>query len=139
MQIAVAAQISIFGATPDFILAAIGPLSVSISPRGGAAVGFLGGLLQGALAGADLTHYVISRCLAGFFTSLTRGIGLELSIAVIAVTTAACTIVGQLLLMFLAPPPEIMRFVGATIGTAIYNGVIAIPLYMLLRRLFRPK
>jgi hypothetical protein len=49
------------------------------------------------------------------------------------------TIVAQLILMFFAPPPGIASFLGATIGSAMVNGVLAVPVHALLRRILGPQ
>jgi hypothetical protein len=51
------------------------------------------------------------------------------------VTAFAVTILAQLMLMFVAPPAQLMPFLRDTIGTAIFDGVIAMPFYLLLKRL----
>jgi rod shape-determining protein MreD len=109
------------------------------TPLGGAWAGFFSGLLQGALAGANLTAYVISRILPAFGIAWMSDLDIRIAPAVAGLIVAAATLVSQLLLMFLAPPPQILSFLGATIGTAMYNGVLAIPVYSLLRRLFKGK
>ncbi|MES1227514.1 MAG: hypothetical protein ABUL72_02525, partial [Armatimonadota bacterium] len=58
---------------------------------------------------------------------------------------AACIVAGggtlltQFVVFFAAPPADRLGFVRATIGTALYNGVLAYPVYALIRRLSGPK
>jgi hypothetical protein len=49
------------------------------------------------------------------------------------------TLLAYLLMMVPAPPPEVGRYLRDTIVAAMYNGVLAIPLYALLRRTLRSK
>jgi hypothetical protein len=86
-----------------------------------------------------LAHYIASLTVAGFLGSWSRAIGLHVNWGVAAVTTLILTIVARLFWMFLAGPHEPLKFLEDTIGTAMYNGVLAIPVYMLLQRILNPK
>lgn len=137
VQFALAPRLAIFGCPPDLALAVVLPASL-VAPRSGATVlGFVAGVLQGGIAGANLTHYAISRAFAGFCGSWARGMLAEPHGLLVFLHAAIGTLIAQLLLMFLAPPSEIGRFLFATIGTAVYNGVIAIPVHAVLRRTVR--
>jgi rod shape-determining protein MreD len=139
LQHGLAARLSVFGASPDLLLAAMAPIALLSRPAGALWCGFFCGLAYGAVAGANLAHYVVSRCLTAFGLSSANLLGIEFSVLAAGVLTALATICAQLLLLFLAPPASIGAFLTATIGSAMYNGVLAMPLYALLRRLFRPK
>lgn len=139
LQTSLADKAAVWGARPDFVLAFLAPMALLSRPSGGAVLGGLGGLAQGAMAGANVTHYVLSGAATGFGCAAFRLVGLEMGVILGGVVAAIATIVGQLLLMLLAPPPSIPTFLGATIGMAMYNGVLAMPLYALLKRLFKTK
>ncbi len=138
-QHAVASSFAVFGACPDLLLVVSCSLALVTRPGAAAFVGFWGGLLQGALAGANLTHYVFSRVAACFGLAWTHRLELQVGVLMAALLVALGTIVAQLMLMFLAPSPEIGRYLGDTMVAAIYNGILAIPIYSLLRLLFQPK
>jgi len=133
-----APRFGFWGMRPDFLLAALGPLSLLATRRGGLLLGFAAGVLGGALPGANMAHYVISRTVGGAFGAWVRSLGFEDGPAVSAATAFALTIVAQLVLMFLAPPARIGAFLGATIGSAVLNGLLAIPLFALLTRIVDP-
>jgi rod shape-determining protein MreD len=139
LQQSIAVRLSIFGARPDFLLLFIVPLSLLTSRPGGTLLGFFAGLLQGATTGVFMAQYVASRTIAGFMASWSRGFGMHVNWGVACVTTIILTIVARLIYMFLAAPPGVMRFLGDTIGSAMYNGVLAIPVYMLLQWVIDPK
>ncbi|HVL39275.1 MAG TPA: hypothetical protein VM328_07775 [Fimbriimonadaceae bacterium] len=127
-------RLSIFGARPDFLLILATTLSLLTSRAGGGIVGFFSGLAHGAIAGANLTHYVISRALSSFAVSWVRALSSEPSALGVALYALFHTLAAQLLLMFLIAPQNLAQFLGDTMGTALYNGVLAIPLYALLKR-----
>ncbi len=135
LQQSFAPRFAIFGIMPDVPLAFVAVFSLLASRLASTVVGFFAGAMQGALAGVNLTHYVISRTLAGFFGGSSAAMGLQPNVAVAALMTAVLTVASQILLFFLAPPGGIGRFLGDTIGAAMYNGVLAIPVYALLSKI----
>jgi rod shape-determining protein MreD len=137
-QQVLAPRFAIFGVRPDFLLIVLVPLSLFVNRSTAAVLGFFAGLLYGAAAGANLTHYAVSRTLAGFAGSWSKATGLELNLVVLAITTAIVTVLAQMVWMFLAAPSGVLSFLGDTIGSAMYNGVLAVPFYMLLRRVLVP-
>jgi len=137
-QLTVGPRIAIVGAVPDFLMISAACLGLFATPRGGALAGFLAGVLHGALAGANLGSYAVSRAVAGFLAGTMNTFEFESSPVVAFFVTGVTTIVAQLLLMFVAPPPSLISFLLATIGSAVYNGVLAMPLYALLRRILDP-
>ncbi len=120
---------------PDFLLVALAAYGLCATRSQGATGGFLAGVVHGGLAGANLTHYAISRCVAGFLTSWSRGLNLGESPWLVGVAGALCTLVAQTALMFLAAPPDIPRYLGATIGTAVVDGALVVPTYAATKRL----
>lgn len=127
-------RVEILGARPDFLLAFMTVLSLQTTRAGGTLVGFLGGLVHGALAGANLAHYVITRTTTCFGLSWVRSAGFEPGLGRVGLYAAVHVLVAQIMLMFLIAPQDIARFLGSTIGTAMYNGVLAIALYAPLKR-----
>lgn len=126
------------GLHPDFLLVVLAVLLHFSTRRGGVVLGFVAGVVAGALPGANMAHYVISRTLAGFFGAWARALGFEEGPATAAASAFAITLIAQIALMFLAPPSRLGPFLGATIGSAVVNGVLAIPLYALVSRVLGP-
>lgn len=135
LQQALANRLGILGATPDFLLVFLACLCLYTNRVGGAVLGFFAGLAAGATVGANMTQYVFSRTLTGFLDSWSRNLGIDANLFVAGVNAFFVTIVAQLIQMFFAPPPGIVTFLGATIASAMYNGVLAVPVYALLRRI----
>lgn len=133
---ALASRLVIFGARPDFLLVVTAVFSMFTKPVGGILTGALAGVFQGALPTANIAHYTISRALTGFAVAGSTGLRLQPTIGLAAATAALATIFAQLIWMFIAAPSNIGAFLGDTIRTAMYNGVLAMPLYALLRKIF---
>ena len=133
-----APRLALCGVRPDFMLIVLGPLCLLASRLVGTLLGFAAGVIAGSLSGANMAHYVISRTVGGFFVSSARSLGLADSTATVAFTTVALTLIAQLVLMFLAPPARIMGFLADTMGSAVLNGVLAIPIHFLLSKVVDP-
>jgi cell shape-determining protein MreD len=127
-------HMAVFGARPDLLAVVVYVAALRLRPRGGVALGFLAGAVSGALAGANMAHWIVSRVLAGFVLGWVGRSRVALSPPVVGAATAAATLGSQLAFMLLAAPPDIGGFLKATIGAAIYNGVLAVVFDMLLGR-----
>ncbi len=138
LQFGLARYLAIFGATPDFLMTATIAISLCLPRAPGAATGFAAGVIQGALVGASMAHYVMSRAIAGFVAAWSRGLRFELTPPAVGITAAAVTVFSSLMFLFTAAPRGIVGYMGDTIGSAMYNGVLAMPLYALLRRVLHP-
>jgi len=133
-QQAIAFQVTAGGISPDFPLIVIVTVGLFSNRRSGAFLGFLGGAIHGAIAGGHTAAYTITRTVIGFIVGWFTGMEFEGNVAVAFIVTAAATIVTQLTFLLLTPRGAILSFLLATIGSAMYNGVLAIPLYALLKR-----
>ncbi|MCH8978531.1 MAG: rod shape-determining protein MreD [Armatimonadetes bacterium] len=139
IQQAVAPQVKIAGAEPDLLLVVALVSAVFYPPRIAAVLGFVAGVLHGGIAGADLAHYAVSGTLVAFAVGYLSGLELDVKPWYVGLTVLGGTLAAQLLMMIQAPPPETVPYVRATILSAMYNGVLAIPIYALIRRSLSPK
>ncbi|HMS56110.1 MAG TPA: rod shape-determining protein MreD [Fimbriimonadaceae bacterium] len=138
LQQALAPRISFLGARPDFPLLALALITMNVDRVPGLLCGFFIGLLQGALPTANLAHYIVSRTLTGYLVSASNQLRLHPSAPIVFATVALATVFGQTVWMFIAAPGNIGAFLGDTIGTAVVNGVLAMPLNVLLRKFLGP-
>lgn len=128
----------VFGAMPDFLLTTAVVLSVWSGRRTAATIGFFAGLIHGSLFSSSIGYYIVSRACACFGVSWSRRLDIEMSYWLIGVTAFAATLFVQAFQLFLPPPQNILRFGLDTIMTATYNGVLAMPLYALLKKILDP-
>lgn len=138
LQQAVAFRWAVLGAHPDFLLVALTLFASRSSRSSGMVLGFSDGVVMGALAGANMQHYVFSRTIVGLLLSWIGSIQQLQTPVVIGVFAAASTIVAQVILMFSAAPHGIGGFLADTLRTAVYNGVLAISVFALLKRVMTP-
>jgi len=138
IQQSAAVSMSIGLARPNFLLLAISLFAPYAGRTGTGALGLLSGILQGAIAGANLTAYSLSRILAGLAVGQLHQTELARTAWVAALTAFLTVAVAQTILLFIAPSQNLGAFTLATMGTAIYNGVLAVPLDWGLSKVLRP-
>src|SRR5438128_322961 len=85
LYIAAAAELglsrwTLVGGRVDFLLLAMSCLCLFASRQGGALIGFTAGLLYGALDGANLWQYVLTRTLVGYLIAVVASGGIERSL-----------------------------------------------------------
>lgn len=119
----------VWGARPDFLLILVVALAQQSSLRGALWIGFCAGVFQGAISGANLTHYVASRVVASAVAANLRKVGFGAGPTTVAVFALVACIAAQLVLMFLAPQPEVLPFLVESLKSSVLNAVLAIPVY----------
>ena len=139
LQQAAAPNMAIAGARPDILLVVALCTAVFFEPVWAAVVGFVAGVLHGGVVGSDVASLTVSRTLAAYFAGYVSRLDLDVRPWYVALVVAGGTLLCQMMLMVPAPPPEFLPYLRDTIVAAMYNGVLAIPLYMFLRRTLRPK
>ena len=134
-----ARHLAIFGARPSFLLVLALSFGLSCRPGFAAVVACLSGIITGGLSGASMTAFAVGRTVVCFFFGFLERVEINVALPLGAALVALGTCVDGMLTMLISPPSDIGGFVRATIGTAVYNGVLAFPVYGLVRRLFRDK
>ncbi len=122
---------------PDFLLILAVVLSTLHDPRSGAFFGFVAGAIDGAIVGADMTAMTVTRTVAGFLSGYIGNLDFEVRPVYTALVAAGATILCHVLFAFSAPPPHVGVYARDTIFSALYNGVLAMPLYAAVQRPLR--
>ncbi len=137
LQSTFADSIQIQGVKPDIILTLALVGAMFCDGNGGALLGFIAGLFFAAIASppAGFGAIIISRTLGGF------GVGwlgehlfrenLKLAIPIVM----GGTILTEALFFVIAPQANIPLWIRHTLGNSLYNAVLTIPVYLLLKRL----
>jgi rod shape-determining protein MreD len=126
-------------AMPDFSLLTLGCLALLTNPAGGAWTGFFIGLLQGAMVAQMVGSHILSRMGAGF---LAGWIPVRFERKNPLMPVLVCMLVvgmSEMLLYVLAPSHDFNHWVLRMTGKAIYNGLLALPAYALLKRFLPPE
>lgn len=126
------------GAQPDFLTATAIICALFCDANGGAGVGFASGLLLASLAGpphGGFGSLIVSRVLVGFGVGwLEQRIERDNPLLAIGLVTAGTALAGCLFFLF-APQPHIGHWARGMMLTTLYNAVLALPLYLIVRQL----
>ena len=124
-----AKDIAIFGAQPDFLLVATVVISMMSHMRGAAVAGFAGGFFQGAITGANMWQYVVTRLLIGWIGGSLIELRFQRNLVIAAMACFVATILSGLVFLFLTSQPNILGSLRDTLISAMYNAVLAALVY----------
>lgn len=142
LQVAVAPNIAMGGAVPNFMLLVVVTLALTQGPTAGASAGFAAGLVfdllsVGPVGPAALVMTVIGY-LAGSLSANMFAEGWRLPTTVVLVASISAELAyGAVLAVLGAGEPFWSTFVAVMLPTAVYNGVLALLAYPFLARLLR--
>jgi rod shape-determining protein MreD len=134
LQMSLSHRWGVWGARPDFLLILVVAFAQQSSLRGALWIGFCAGVLQGAISGANLTHYVASRVVASAVAANLRKVGFGTGPVTAGAFSLVACLAAQLVLMFLAPQPEVLSFLVESLKSSVLNAVLAIPVCGLAAR-----
>ncbi|HWP31041.1 MAG TPA: hypothetical protein VNK96_04855 [Fimbriimonadales bacterium] len=133
MQGALSERITIGWGKPDFLLVSAVILSIHRSTEGSAVTGFFAGLFHSALINDRLAALTISRMLACVISERLYAGFLGTGGVTAVIVSVIATFVAGLIYLFIGVPQNIWSYFADTIGSAIYNGAVAIPIYGIYR------
>ncbi len=139
LQVALAPHLAIGFGAPDFGLIILGTLGLLCDRRGATILGFGAGWMVGALAGTNLTLYILSRAIAGFLLGWSLGLGIQRNYLVSAIAALSVTGISELLMLFAgAHRGPLIPYLIGTLVTTMYDGVIAAILFAAVNRVVGP-
>lgn len=122
-------------AQPDFVLIALGCSATLLGGARGIALGFWSGLLTASLNPGTFGTYLASRTLAGAFAGWLQGSVIRDSVVVPPLALLATTLVAEVISVLMAPTHHLRLWALQVGGETLYNMLLALPVYFLLRRL----
>lgn len=129
-----APRLQIGFAMPDFGLAVLACLALLSNPSGGAWIGFLVGLIEGAMIAQAVGSHLLSRTIAGFLAGWASA-WFEREHPLLPILTGMLVvIVAESLLFLMAPCNDWVAWSLRVLGKTLYNGVLVLPLMLLIRR-----
>jgi rod shape-determining protein MreD len=129
---------AIWSAKPDFLLITVVLLSLSRSIDSGAGIGFAAGVIQGALTNTAMAAYTVSRTIAGATSARFAASSVVAAYPAVLAMAAVATLVAGIVFVLFGTEKNILRWLTATIGAALYNAVAAVALYWAYRAIARP-
>ena len=141
VQCVYAEKMQVYGAIPDFLTAAAVLIALFGDPNRGAAVGFFAGLILAVLASpphGGFGSLILSRTLVCFAVGLLEHRIFRDHALIALVLVGGGTLAAETLLFVFAPQHNITHWARGMASTTIYNTVLAVPLYFLIRWIVRP-
>lgn len=123
-QPTLAPRMAVFGARPDLMIVAVAILSMTRNSDSAAVIGFFAGLLTGGVANNKMGAYIISRVLAALAASAVGRSSVAISRLTAVLAAAAATGTGAVAFLLVGIPGNLLAWVGATLGTLVYNVVL---------------
>lgn len=127
-------RMSIGFASPDFILLTAIFISLPKPQDHALIIGGISGLFHSAMLNEKLAAFVISRMGACFASKRLNEAILGGGVFTLIFVVFAGTLVSGLLYLFIGVPRDILSHLTDTIGSALYNGVIASLVYAVSRK-----
>jgi len=98
--------------------------------------GFLVGLVEGAVIGSNIAAFAASRMIVGYILGSLRSLDFDANFIVAAVWAFLTSITAQILFRIGVPGGSFVEVALATLGAALLNAALAIPLYWLASKVF---
>lgn len=142
MQVAIAPNIAIGRAVPNFMLLVVVALALTEGPAAGASAGFVAGVLfdllgSGPIGPAALVLTVVGY-LAGSLSANMFAEGWRLPVTVVLIASLLAELsYGAVLAILGVGQPFWSTFLAVMLPTAVYNGVLALLAFPFLARLLR--
>ena len=122
-------------AQPDFPLVTLGCAATLLGGARGVGLGFWAGLLTASLNPGTFGTYLASRTLAGAFAGWLHGSVIRDSVVVPPLVLLATTLVAEAIAVLMSPTHHLRLWAAQVGGETLYNMLLALPVYFLLRRL----
>lgn len=133
LQGLLAHTIAIDGAEPDFLLVTLACGGALVGGARATILGFWAGLLTAALIPAAFGSYLASRTIAGAFAGWLQGYVIRDSLIVPPLATFSTTVLAELIHVLMAPTHHPAAWAAARGGEVVYNTLLALPIYWLMR------
>ena len=127
--------IALHHAEPDFVLLVLACGATLVGGTRGPLLGLWAGLLTAALIPGTLGSFLASRTLAGAFAGWLHGAVIRDSLLVPPLIAFSTTAVAEFSYVLMAPTHHLHTWFFARSGECLYNTVLALPVYFLMRRL----
>jgi hypothetical protein len=135
LQGRVAHAVSLHGITPDFGLVTLACGATLVGGTRSVGLGFWAGLLMAALVPGTPGTFLVSRTFAGAFAGWLHGSVIRDSVLVPPFVGLTVTLIAELVYVLMAPTHHLRAWAVTRGGEIVYNALLALPVYGLMRRL----
>jgi rod shape-determining protein MreD len=126
--------LSVMGGRPDLVLVVLVAFSLSADPELGAALGFFGGLLQGAAVGTSLGSFIVTRTITGFLAGFVNTRLFRDNPVVPTISAIWLTAVCEGLFLLANPRPQLLSALRLVLGECILNALLTLLVCLILRQ-----
>lgn len=134
-QVAFSHTLRIRDIAPHIALTTLLVECLFVGPNTGAVLGFALGLLEGSYASRYLGSFLVTRSLAGFAVgAMEERVFRDNPVVAIATVLIGSVLVEGCFFLFV-PQTPVLPWARYTLYQVLYNAVLALPLYFLLRHL----
>ena len=134
LQIAIGSRLAVRWAAPNLALASLGCACLFVDSSAAAIFGFGVGLVESSYVASLMGTFIVSRTITGFLIGLLEDRVFRDSVPLAVATVLVATFVAGTLFFAFAPQPEAARWFANLAGTAVYNAVLAAPVYAIMRK-----
>jgi len=139
LHASLAGSIVIRSAHPDIALTTLLVSCLFVGSNGGASLGTLAGLLEASYTNRYVGSIMVSRTITGWVIGALEERIFRDSILITISTVLLGTFASESLFFLFAPQPHALRWLVRTSESSLYNAVLAIPMYYLVRKLVKRK
>jgi rod shape-determining protein MreD len=136
---ALGGDLAIRGARPNIALTSLMVCSLYVDAAAGAWFGLMVGLLEASYLDRFVGSVLVSRILPGFVIGTLEERIFRDSVFIALAAAVLGTIASECLFFLFAPQPHALRWLVRTAQSALYNGALSIPIYMVVHRLAKPR
>jgi rod shape-determining protein MreD len=123
------------GARPDLILVVIIVTALTLDPVTGTVIGFVAGFVHGSIVGESVGSFIVSRTIIGFAAGCVTIRLFSENPVVPVVAAGGLTFAGEGLFLLLNPIPDFTTALNIMLAKALYNSLLALIAYWILRRI----
>lgn len=127
----------LYGQVPDLTLGAVICVGLCTGANSGLQAGFLGAFFWGAVSSSPWGNLFLSHMGLGLVAGSLRGRVFADRISIAVLLVALGEVLASIVQLLLAPPPSPQAWFGHMLMRALYSGLLAVPLYLLVRALRR--
>src|SRR5262249_19579555 len=120
---------------PNVVLTTLLVECLFAGPNTGAVLGFFVGLLEASYSAIYVGSFIVTRALAGYIVGSLEDRIFRDSAAIAFATALFGTVAVEATFFVFVPQPHFSRWAIRIGGEAIYNALIAIPVYLGIRRI----
>ena len=138
LHLTIAPRLEAFGARPHIGLTVLAVSCLFAGPNLAAYLGMGLGLMEAWAVNRTIGSYLVSRSVTGFAVGATDQRVFRDNVLMAVAAAAVSTLIADMLFYIFVPQQDALRWFTRTLSSALYDAVLAIPVYFAVRRVVHP-